>query len=473
MKEDSSAGENSTQRSRWLWPILGGCLLVILIALLLPRQREQRNEHAASTNAPGESSAANASAAERARSFARASSSVTTPTATAEEIVTNKLNQFARNRRELVHAMARRFKVEVPAEVEQFFDAVEAGRWDVMQALYEGLRERRMSESGAPELGKLWPAIMETLGVAEAVKKWPAQKLLDYGNSILGSLRPGMVYIGGTDPGRFIPTLLNETSDGERHIVLTQNAFADGSYLEYADFLYKDRLGTLTKEDSERAFQEYMTDAQKRFYHDRDFPDEPKQMRPGEDIQMIDNKVQVSGQIAVMAINEKLLRALMDKNPAASFAIEQSFPFASMYGDTRPLGPIMELRVQDEQNALTRERAAQSVDYWRTTAQQLLSDAQALGDHGLRMTYGKMAAEQAALLLHHGYSAEAEQAFRLATEIGPASPEAVFRYVNLLVEQKRFDEAIQITEIAVHADVEKQHQFGNLVNELNRMKTRK
>jgi hypothetical protein len=27
-------------------------------------------------------------------------------------------------------------------------------------------------------------------------------------------------------------SLLNETSDGERHIVLTQNALADGRYLE-------------------------------------------------------------------------------------------------------------------------------------------------------------------------------------------------------------------------------------------------
>src|SRR5206468_7992143 len=118
----------------------------------------------------------------------------------------------------------------------------------------------------------------------------------------------GMVYVGGTDPGRFIPTLLNETSDGERHIVLTQNALADNTYLEYANFLYGDRLATLSKEDSQRAFQEYLTDAQKRLTHDQQFPNEPKQVRPGEDIQMVDNRLQVSGQIAVMAINEKLLQ---------------------------------------------------------------------------------------------------------------------------------------------------------------------
>jgi hypothetical protein len=472
MKEHEALRESPSGSSRRLWFVTGFCLLVILSAVLLPRQREQQRKNAA-TNSSKDLSTANSFIAERARKSARVSGSSLEPAATAEQIVANKLSQFARSRRELVHAWAHRQNVEVPASVERFFDAVEAGGWDEMKALFESLREQRMSENDAgTELAKLWPAIMETFGVAAEAQKWPAQKLLDYGNSIMDSLRPGMVYVGGTDPGRFIPTLLNETSGGERHVVLTQNAFADRSYLEYANFLYSDRFGTLTKEDSDRAFQEYMNDAQKRLKHDQDFPNEPKQIRPGEDIRMADNKVQVSGQIAVMAINEALLRILMDKNPSASFAIEQSFPFTSMYGDTRPLGPVMELRVQDEQNAFTHERAAQSVDYWRANAKQLISDAETADAQSVRMTYGKMAAEQAALLLHHGYVAEADQAFRIATEIAPASPEAVFRYMNILVAQKRFDEAIQITDAAIAAGGANQHQFRNLAAELNRMKNR-
>src|SRR6185503_17373857 len=121
-------------------------------------------------------------------------------------------------------------------------------------------------------------------------------------------LRPGMIYLGGTDPGRFIPTLLNETGDGERHIIVTQNALADQSYLNYVDFLYRDRIGTLSEEDSQRAFQDYISDAQRRFEHDQRFPNEPKQIRPGEDVQMVNIKIQVSGQLAVMSINERLFQ---------------------------------------------------------------------------------------------------------------------------------------------------------------------
>jgi len=321
----------------------------------------------------------------------------------------------------------------------------------------------------SPELDPFWPAVLDAYGAAEQAHDWPAQKLLDYGSAILESLRPGMVYVGGTDPGRWIPELLNETSGGEEHIIVTQNAFADGRYLDFMNTLYGERLATLTSEDSKGAFQEYIADAQKRLEHDQQFPDEPKQLRPGEDVRMTDGKVQVSGQVAVMAINEKLLQTLMQKNPDASFAMEESFPFNSMFADAAPLGPIMELDVRDENSALTRERAAQSVDYWRTTAQELLADPDARESAEVLKSYSKLVSSQGGLLANRNFPVEAEQAFRLATEICPYSPEAVFRLVNLLVEQNRFEDALPVAENAVKAEPQNQ-QFRSLVEELKRTK---
>ena len=71
--------------------------------------------------------------------------------------------------------------------------------------------------------------------------------------------------------------------------------------------LYGDRLAALTTEDSQHAFQEYIADAQKRFEHDQQFPDEPKQVRPGEAIRNTDGRFQVSGQVAVMDITTQSL----------------------------------------------------------------------------------------------------------------------------------------------------------------------
>jgi len=381
--------------------------------------------------------------------------------------VAQKVSQFVRSRQEILHGLAKHLKFKVPPAFDKFLATAEKGNWEEIQQSWKSLKKAREDNDWSEGASMLWPVITETYGVAETAHTWPAQKLLDFGQAVLGSLRPNMVYVGGNDAGRYIPTLLNETSDGERHIVLSQNAFADASYLAYVRFLYSDRLATLTSDDSQRGFQNYLADAQKRVQHDQQFPNDPRQIRPGEDVRITDNRVQVSGQVAVTAINEKLFQTLMEKNPNMSFAINQSWvAFQSTYASAVPLGPIMELRNQD---GLTPERAAQAVDYWRTTTQQLLSDPAITGSSPVRLAFGEMASNQAALLLDRKYVAEAEQTFRMAAELLPANPAVVFRYVSFLTGQKRFDDAIPVVQNAAHLAPDNQ-QFRDLLAQLQRNK---
>ena len=425
--------------------ILGGCLLLIVIALLLPRQRSKSIVGELSSNASNAAVTAESANAQRSRGFRRSATDAAASTLTAEEIVAQRLVQFGKSQHDRVYALAKHFKVNVPDGVERFFAAVEGGRWEEIEAAFNAIRGEHASQPRSEELWPVWRSIQETWGAAREAHNWPAQKLLDYGEAVLGSLRPGMIYVGGTDPGAFITTMLNETSEGERHIVFTQNALASGPYLDHLNFLYGDRLNTLTQDDSKRIFDDYTADARKRLEHDQQFPDEPKQVLAGENIKIVDGKVQVTGQVAVMAINEKLFQLLMEKNSNVSFAMEESFPFKSIFSGATALGPIMELRAQDE-NGLTRERATQAVDYWRTTAEQFNTAA----DDSLfpRLAYAKMASAQAGLLLDRGYAAEAEQAFRLANQIGPGSPEAIYRLLNLLTEQGRSEDALAAAEAA-------------------------
>jgi hypothetical protein len=53
---------------------------------------------------------------------------------------------------------------------------------------------------------------------------------------------------------------------------------------------------------------------------------------------------------------------------------------------------------------------------------------------------------------------EADFAFRQAFALCPDSPEAVFRYVNLLLSRKRLDEAILVAETAVKREAEARPQ---------------
>jgi hypothetical protein len=293
----------------------------------------------------------------------------------------------------------------------------------------------------SPELDPFWCAVLETYGAAEQAHDWPAQKLLDYGESILASLRPGMVYVGGTDEGRFIPTLLNETSETEPHIVLTQNALADGRYLEYVRSTYGDRFTAPTDEDSQHAFAEYTADAQKRLEHDQNFPNEPKQLRQNEKVEMVDGKVQVSGQVAVMAINEKILQTIQQKNPDLSFALQESWPFKGTYNDAVPLGPIMELRAEGGAKAFTAERAAQDLDYWRSTAEQLIADPEVSDSTVALKSYSHNATAAANLLAAHNFTDQAEQTFRISSQLWPGNPEPVAALSELLNKNGRVEEA--------------------------------
>ena len=445
-------GGNSDVSRRWLWFLVAGSAAVVLTGMLLTFMN-RRGQPAA--NHPSPTAATGSAERDRnARFGARRVAADGGLAASAEEVVSNKVAQFVRGRREILNKFAEHLKMKVPPDAEQFFKVAETGSWEELQTLFKTMKERRNKGEGpeAQALAELWPVLTETYGVIEQTHKWPAQKLLDYGHAILDSLRPDMVYVGGSDPGRFIPTLLNETSEGNNHIVLTQNAFADGSYLQYARFLYADRLNALTGEDSQRTFMEYLTDAQRRLQHDQQSPNEPTQLRRGEDIRMVENeggagnRVQVSGWTAVMAINERLLNTLIQKNPDLSFAMEESSPLPSTYTNAAPLGPIMELRAADPQSALTPDKVAQSLDYWRSMAQQLSGDPEASESAETRSAWSQMATAQANLFASRNLSAEAEQAYQIAAELSPTTFPPVSQLAELLARAGRAPEANQLLD---------------------------
>jgi hypothetical protein len=252
----------------------------------------------------------------------------------------------------VLHGIAGELNIGVPTDVEQFFAAAEAGDWEQLQALFRKMVAERRVQPHPPELDQLWAPVLATFNALEEAHSWPAQEYLDYGNAILDSLKPGMVYVGGTDPGRGIPELLNETSDSERHVVITQNGLADNTYMDYLRFIYVERLNLPTTEQVQSAYAGYVEDYQKRLAHDRQFPDEPRQVLPGERvgsdggggwtavIKQGDQLIQVSGQVSCMAINERILQMILQANPDSPFGLEESFPLKSTYAQAAPLGPI-------------------------------------------------------------------------------------------------------------------------------------
>ena len=159
---DPNIPEGSTRRGFWLWGLAAGCLAVILLAVLLPRQRQTPPATPPPVQKPDvtvDSEIVPHVTAARHLGDAPASSQ------SAEEIVTHKLARFARHRRQLAHDIARHRNIAVPEEVERFFDAAEAGRFDVTQALYESLKAKRYTDAGT-NLIPYMRAIIEAEGAA-------------------------------------------------------------------------------------------------------------------------------------------------------------------------------------------------------------------------------------------------------------------------------------------------------------------
>ena len=427
---------------RLFWCVIAGSALVIVIALLLRRTGGTTSRNAGSPDAKAGARSeipADQPRVPRALRNRRAPE----PKKTAEEIVAGKVRLFGQHRRAIAERIAKRLNKDLPPEIDAFFKAVDKGDWAEIDSRWKELlahSPQYSSNGDRPDLNPYWATVLDAYGAAEQAHNWPEQQLLDYGNAVLSSLEPGTVYVGGTDFGRWVPELMNETSD-DPHIIVTQNALADGGYLDLVREMYGDQFNTLTSEDSQKAFQDYMADARKRLQHDQDFPDEPKQVLPGENITMMDGKVQVSGQVAVMQINEKLLEMLAQKNPDLPFAMEESFPLKGTYADALPLGPLMELNVGSDGNAFNTDLAAQSVDYWRSTVQTLLADPEASGSTYTMNAYSHDVDSTANLLAAHNFTDEAEQAYALASQISPENPQPVSGLAKLLAQTGHADQA--------------------------------
>jgi tetratricopeptide (TPR) repeat protein len=445
------SGTTKQTNGRWLW-LAAGCVLLLLVAMLMPSSSLEQP-----VKSPPQGSAKRAgnrdSVTER---FAAAYVRRPISAPTAREIVAAKLKKFGAKRRALVQKLAEHYKIDVLPDVQRFFDALDAGDWDETKRLYQSLRAALDGPAGT-DLRKYWRAILEAYGAAEQVQMWPPQQLLDYGNGVLDALKPGMVYVGGTDAGCFICTMLNETTEGEQHLTLTQNALADNSYLAYLTAIYGDSLKVPSEEESQAAFSQYVADAAQRAQHDQEFPDEPKQMLPGEEVTFTDGKPQVSGAVAVMAIANLLTQTLLQKNPDLSFAMEESFPLSSTYAGSAPLGPIFELRTGD---TMTADQASQSVNYWQNEAQNLQNGGES-SDAVLR-SFSHDANAQGNLLANNNYPAEAGQAYQTALDIWPASVEAVTGLVKVLAQQGQFDQAGQVLDTFLQNNPQESQTVSNL-----------
>jgi Flp pilus assembly protein TadD len=274
--------------------------------------------------------------------------------------------------------------------------------------------------------------------------------------------------------------------------------------------VYPDReIYTPTPEDSQYCFRDYMADAQHRIVHDQQFPNEQKQVKLGEDVKFVNDesgqqRVQVSGQIAVMAINGLLTKVIFDHNPNNEFFIEESFPLDWMYAYLTPYGIIMKINRQPLPE-ITEDIVKRDHEFWSKYSERLIGnwitydtpvkdiaawiektylrhdytgfkgDVKFVHDDQAQKAFSKLRSSIGGIYgwriglppgggsvpaqylartepAHSLMMREADFTYKQAFAFCPYSPEAVSRFVNLLLVQNRLDDALLVVQTCVKLD---------------------
>ena len=246
-----------------------------------------------------------------------------------------------------------------------------------------------------------------------------------------------------------------------------------------------------SEEDSQKCFSEYTQDVARR--------SQLNQLRPGEDVHVENGRVQVSGQAAVMNINGLLCKVIFDNCPTNEFYIEESFPLEWMYPYETPFGIIMKINrhpltelsqdVFDLDHKFWSDFSTRLCGNWityDTSIQQIADfvertyvhnnykgytgDRAFVRDDDGQKAFSKLRSSQAGMYAwrlgpqcppefrqksaasQEALIRETDFAFKQAFAFCPFSPEALYRYVNFLLQYGRFEDAIIIAKTCKKLD---------------------
>jgi tetratricopeptide (TPR) repeat protein len=275
--------------------------------------------------------------------------------------------------------------------------------------------------------------------------------------------------------------------------------------------VYPDReIYIPSPEDSQRCFGDYMDDVQRRM--------KSGQMMPGENVNVdASGKMQVSGQVAVMMINGLLCKVIFDRNPNNEFYIEESFPLPWMYPYETPYGIIMKINRQPLPE-LPEEVMQRDHFFWSTFADRLIGnwitydtsvkevvdfiekvylrhdysgfkgDLKFVRDDQAQKAFSKLRSSisgvyawrmspqcpeeyrQKSNATVEALRRETDFSFKQAFAFCPYSPEAVFRYINFLLQYGRMEDAFLVAKTCEKLDPNND-QVKGLVKQLGEYKS--
>ncbi len=387
----------------------------------------------------------------------------------------SQLKKFFVEKRLQAQALAKVENKEPMPAVWGLFAAGEKGDWNTVASIYSQLRKGPRLET------MVWQPVKECFFGYQECATFSEGYVTNFVREILDSMPRGSIYFGGTAGALDLPVAFSQSHvKADPCFILCQNALADNLYLQYLQAMYGDRLKLPSTNDSRKVLDEYTQDAGQRL--------KAGKLAPGEDVKEVDGKVRVAGQFAVIALYGRLAQLIFEANPRQEFFIAETFPLDWMYPYLEPHGLIMKLNRQPPEQ-IPDDLVQKDGEYWtrfingalgpwltattsvevvcafaqsvfaRHEQERFQPDERFVRNSDACKTYSKLRGAQAGVYAwrtRNSKSPEEKQrmedaadfAFRQAFALCPSNAETLYRYVSVLVEQKRFEDARRLAKAA-------------------------
>ena len=397
-------------------------------------------------------------------------------------------------------AQANTFRDGVPPEIADMFEMAKEGDWLTLSNAYRktGLRigqfepdytqrrkpwdavveflsdaryklgwlpDREAEEAYAKHTewlaGNSWQAITDVEGAYSAFMNGNEKYLIAYGRSIIDSMPPGSVYLSSQGE-RCIVEALNKPPSEDNSVVILNLGSVRGSKLSYERLLEGEKITIPTDKKIEQMLEELRAEIMARVGKTN--------------IEDVDHR----------NIGTETIKTIFNENPHREFYTDEGYPGTWMYPNLEPHGLVMKLN-REPVARLSEEVIQRDSDYWAGWSKQTIGDwlhddtsltnmaafankvfkqgdfdgfqgdrafiennyTTRLFSHArcqIARLYDWRMQNETNVMEQQRMAKAADLAYRQAWAMAPYSTEATYSYINFLLRQNRFDEAVLLAE---------------------------
>ena len=275
-----------------------------------------------------------------------------------------------------------------------------------------------------------------------------------YGHDMLNDLPQGSVVLGGTDPGRFVPTymILGESPqapglkrdpgfDRRDLYLITQNGVGEPLYRRYLEDHY-----SANRPKAKNAFERWLG-------RDTMYPETPLVFPTEAEIEQAIVKEAAGADVPDPTLGHSVVtRLLWEKNrDRHEFFVEESFPLEWSYDHAVPHGLVYRIS-RDPVPELPPEVVRADFAFWDGYVSRLLADPAYEADFDAKRSFSKLRATTGNLYRHRKMDAEAERAYRQALQLWEGNAESLTALSAMLWERGDFESILAMLGKALDED---------------------